>query len=153
MNDLLDRLTIRRPITRQPINAFQVAFNDTTLGITITFTLVNSAGISTIILKRNFSQDIGSATAINTWDAQVLGDDQDVSYEDNDQAIKGQTDVFYWLECHPFIDDFDPVTVGPQSVSLTLDQGPPNPIADFDVSRSAVSGGVVRIGISFKSPA
>lgn len=152
ISDRMDRIAPRRPITLNPISAFQVAFNATTLGVTISFTLVQHEGISTIILKRNFSQDIGSTTAINTWDASVLGDGQGVSYEDNDQAIKGQTSVFYWLECHPFINDFDPVIVGPQNAQLSLDQGPPNAIADFDASHEAVSGGIVQIGISFQPP-
>jgi hypothetical protein len=152
LSNRIDRIIDRRPLTLRPINAFQVVFNATTLGITISFTLVRQQGISTIILKRNFSQDIGSAVAVNTWDARALGSGQSVSYEDNDQAIKGQTNVFYWLECQPFIDDFDPVVVGPQTTALTPDLGAPNAIADFDASHEAVSGGTVQVCISFKPP-
>lgn len=150
ISDRVDLIAPRAPMARNPIDAFQVAFNSTTLGMTITFTLVDSTGISSILLKRNSSQDIGSAVAINTWDAAVLGDNQKVAYSDNDQAIKGQQSVFYWLECHAFLRNSPPVEVGPQTTPLTLDQEPPNPIADFSVSRSAVSGGVVKIGVSFQ---
>ena len=152
ISDRLDRFIDRRPLTDHPISAFQVAFNATTLGITVTFKLVRQAGISTIVLKRNFSKDIGAAVAINTWDARALGNGQKVSYEDNDQAIKGQATVFYWLECQPFIDDFSPVVVGPQTTALSPDLGAPNAIADFDASHEAVAGGVVQVGISFKPP-
>lgn len=147
----LDLLAPQNPIAQNPISGFQVAFNPATLGMTVNFTLADSSGINTILLKRNLSQDIGSAVAINSWDAVALGDNQAVAYADSDQAIQGQQSVFYWLECHPFVKRNIVVTVGPQTTPLTLDQEPPNPIADFSASHGAVSGGVVQVGVSFKA--
>lgn len=152
ISDRLDRLASRFKIVDNPIDAFQVAFNSTTQGITTSFTLVNSRGISTIVLKRNFSQDPGSAVAVNTWDASSLGNGQGVSYEDNDQSIQSQSAVYYWLECDPFTDENDPVLVGPQTTPLSPDTGPPNAIADFSASHSAVSGGIVQVTVSFLPP-
>jgi hypothetical protein len=148
----VDLIAPRRPITDQPIDGFGVDFNSTTLGATISFTLVNNSGIGTLVLKRNFSQDIGSAKVINTWNAQSLENNQGIVYDDTDQAIATAAEVFYWIECDPTQSDFDPVVVGPQTTSITLVQGPPNPILDFDVSRGAVSGGTVTIGVSFLPP-
>lgn len=153
VSDRLDRIAPRKPITDQPIDGFGVDFNNATLGATISFTLVNNAGIGTLVLKRNFSQDIGSAVAINTWNAQSLSNGQGIAYDDTDQAIATAAAVFYWIECDPTQSDFPPVVAGPQSTSITLVQGPPNPILDFDVSRGAVSGGTVTIGVSFLPPA
>ena len=152
ISDRLDRFLQRRQIISNPVSAFQVAFNDTTKGATVSFTLVKKAGIGTLVLKRNFSLDKGSADVVNTWEAQVLNNGQAISFEDTNQQIKNQSSVYYWLECQPRIDDFPAVTIGPQTMTLGLDQGAPNAIAEFDASHEAVSGGTVMVGIAFKPP-
>jgi hypothetical protein len=151
ISDRLDRIALRRPIASNPIDAFQVSFNDTTKGATVSFKLVDNQGLATIVLKRNFSLDLGSANIVNTWEAQTIDEGATVSFEDTNQDIRNNTGTSYWLECHPRIDDFAAVTIGPQTLSLTLDQLPPDPISSFDASHEAVSGGTVLIGIAFKA--
>jgi hypothetical protein len=150
INDRVERLIDRRPLSRQPLDSFLATFNGTTKGATVTFKLVNNAGIGTLVLRRNFSMDFGSSAVVNTWDAQALTNGQTVTFDDSDSDIKNNTDVFYWVDCQPTIKDFSSITVGPQQLTLTLDQLAPNPIVAFDASHEAASGGTVSIGIVFK---
>lgn len=150
LNEKVERLIDRRPVSRNPLDAFQVIFNDATKGATVSFLLTSNAGIGALVLKRNFTLDLGSAQVVNTWDAQALTAGQTITFDDTDQSIKNSTAIYYWVECHPTIDDFNATTIGPQTLSITLDQLPPDPIAAFDASHGAVSGGTASIGIAFK---
>lgn len=152
-NPVLDRIIIRGFPDPHPIGSFQVVFNAATNGTTVSFIVTSNRAIYVIRLKRNFTADYGSATILNTWSGQQIDDGQTISFDDNDPAIANNPNVNYWIDCVPQLDATETVTVGPQALSINLDQIPPDPIIAFDASHGAVSGGVVSIGIVFTPPA
>jgi hypothetical protein len=140
------------PVPKRPVDSFTVVFNDTTKGLTVSFRLADPTNIDSIILKRNFTQDVGSAVVVNTWAASTLKVGTTISYDDADRTIKENPSVFYWLECHPATDEFAETVIGPNSADLSFDQTAPNAIAEFDASKSAGAGGIVTIWVSFLPP-
>jgi hypothetical protein len=150
---ILDRIIVRGRPDPHPIGSFQVVFNATTNGATVSFIVTSNRSIYVVRLKRNFTLDYGSATILNTWSGQQIEDGQTISYDDNDPAIANNPNVSYWIDAVPQLDPTESVTVGPQSLTINLDQLPPDPIVSFDASHGAVSGGVVEIGIAFSPPA
>ncbi len=154
INEISDRVLRLSggPVSDQAIDLFAVKFNETTKGLTVSFRLADAANVATIVLKRNLSQDIGSAVVVNTWDSATFDAGTVISYDDSDRSIKENPSVFYWLECHPATPDFASTTIGPNSADLSFDQTAPNAIAEFDASKSVGAGGFVTISISFKPP-
>lgn len=152
-DSILDRIAIRGRPDPHPVGSFQVVFNATTNGATVSFIVTNNRSIYVVRLKRNFTLDYGSATILNTWSGQQIENGQTISYDDNDPAIAQNPNVSYWVDAVPQLDPTETVTVGPQSLAINLDQLPPDPIVSFDASHGAVSGGVVQIGIVFTPPA
>lgn len=150
---VLDRVIIRGIPDPHPIGSFQVVFNPTTNGATVSFIVTSNRSIYVIRLKRNFTLDYGSAIILNTWSAQQIENGQTISFDDNDPQIAQNPNVTYWIDAVPQLDPTETVTVGPQSLTVNLDQIPPDPILSFDASHGAVSGGVVQIGIVFTPPA
>jgi len=140
---ILDRVIIRGRPDPHPIGSFQVVFNATTNGATVSFIVTSNRSIYVVRLKRNFTLDYGSATILNTWSGQQIENGQTISYDDNDPAIAQSPNVSYWVDAVPQLDPTETVTVGPQSLAINLDQLPPDPIVTFDASHGAVSGGVV----------
>ncbi len=151
-DSILDRIVIRGRPDPHPIGTFQVVFNAKTNGATISFIVTNNRGIYVLRLKRNFTLDYGSATILNTWSGQQIENGQTISYDDSDPALATNPNVSYWIDAVPQLDVAETVTIGPQSLTVTLDQLPPDPIISFDASHGAVSGGVVQIGIVFTPP-
>jgi len=151
-NPVLDRFLPRGRPDPHPIGSFQVVFNANTNGTTVSFIVTNNRSIYVIRLKRNFTLDYGSAIILNTWSGQQIENGHKISFDDNDPAIANNPNVSYWVDCVPQIDTTQIITVGPQSLSINLDQLPPDPILSFDASHGAVSGGTVQIGVVFTPP-
>lgn len=130
-------------IAANAITGFTVTPMPTEFGITIAFTLASSAGITSVLLRRNVTLDVGSSTVVNSWSG--LADGNDVSWADRSQDIVGQS-ANYWLE---LVGPSGSVQIGPQSAKVATDNTPPSAIASFSASHEAQSGAIVLVGVTF----
>ncbi len=149
---MLDSIVLRGDPNPNPIGSFQVVFNATTNGTTVSFILVDNTSIYVIRLKRNFTADYGSAVVLNTWNGQQIENGQTITFDDTAPEIANNPNVSYWVDCVPQLNNAGIVTIGPQGLTVNLDQTAPDPIVAFSVSHGAVVGGVVQIGIVFTPP-
>lgn len=149
--DRLDTLFPQGGISLTPLGEFIVTYNAAAKGAKISFNLRDKAGIFQILLKRNYSLDEGSATALQTWTASAIKQDAEVNYDDLDPDLKNQSIAYYWLVCAPILDGAS-VTVGPQKLVLNLDQNEPDAITDFDASHGALVGNIVNVAVAFVAP-
>lgn len=150
----LDRLDILFPqggISSTPLGEFIVIYNAVAKGAKVSFSLRDKSGIFQILLKRNYSLDEGSATALQTWTASAITQDSEVNYDDLDPNLKNNSTVYYWLDCLPILDG-NSVTVGPQKLVLNLDQNEPDAITDFDASHGALAANVINVAVAFTPP-
>lgn len=143
---------------RNPIYGFKVTPNTRTFGADIEFRVQQSQRwISKIVLLRNQTLDVGSAKQIATWDADTLEADRPVLYSDTSPDLAGKT-TYYWLKSIPLATQLQvtrrlELLIGPQVLEAqNLDLIPPDSVIDFDMSKSAGSGGIVTLYASFTAP-
>lgn len=153
--ELVDKVNLILPVgdpASNPISGFRAVFNPVTNGATAIFTLAVKRGINTLVLKRNFTKDYGTATVLNTISTLGVADGDLIQYDDNDPELQNQKNVYYWVDCVPLLNKSAVVTVGPVGTAPNLDQQPPSAIVEFDASHAAVSGGSVLVNVSFEAP-
>jgi len=122
----------------------------------ISFTLVSTIGLDSIVLLRNTTRDPGAAKALQSWPYQSLGamgTSAVVTFSDADPSIIGKV-AYYWLQIVPAASSQSQAyLVGPQSVNQSyVGRGTPSEVLDFDAGHAAGSGGFVLVSVDVNPP-
>lgn len=122
----------------------------------ISFTLVSTLGLDSVVLLRNTTRDPGAAKALQSWPYQSLGAmgaNAVITFSDSDPAIIGKV-AYYWLQIVPAASSQDSwYLVGPQSVDQSfVGRGTPAQVLDFDAGHAAGSGGFVLVSVDVSPP-
>ncbi len=158
LDNALNRLDRSGRMYPAPVTNLTITGDPRTRGVQVTFSILSLEGIDSFVLLRNFSRDPGSAKVMHVWtrNQMLTGKRQTfpifATFADADPAIAGQV-VYYWIKTVPARDRSGALLDGPVSYDATADPGPPGPLVDFDMSKSAGSGGFVTLSVSYTAAA
>jgi hypothetical protein len=152
-----------------PVTAFTVTPNTGgAWGATLNWTLGSKiAGIDSLRVLRNTTQDITSAKVLTTYPLSVLDTGRQFQYIDADKTLV--VNQYYWIETIPMASrpsqqtkqskvGVQPIYAGPVPLTaLNASLVPPDPIPAFAVSLSArtnsPSGPIQHVYVNFQKPA
>lgn len=133
------------PILANCITGFVGTANVATQGVDISFAIADTTGIDSVVLVRNFVQDIATATVLNTWSAP-----QEAGYvwSDTDSLLQQEGQVFYWLILSPTGASGTPLNVGPLNVVLNPDLTAPSVAFEISASHAAAVSGTILVTVN-----
>ena len=80
-------------ISANAVSNFATRANAVTKGVDIGFSLVDITGVKSVTLRRNYLNDLKTATVLQTWDALVSA----YTWSDTDNALQTSGAAYYWL--------------------------------------------------------
>jgi hypothetical protein len=146
----LNQLAASPAISPNAVSGFQAVPNSTTNGVDVSFTMFTITGISSITLLRNFVNDIGTATVINSWTPPMQAD---YAWSDTDSQLQATAEAYYWLSFAPVGATGKTVTAGPQIILLNPQLIPPNGAKGISASAQAAVNGetLITVNVAFIS--
>jgi hypothetical protein len=158
VEDRLSRLDTTGPAFSSAIDQFQVVAGAAGVGVQMSFRLMRSRGLESIIIVRNFSLDQRSADQVKVFPVSGLRSGCLLTHSDQDSRLSTQVG-YYWLKLIPLNKALRTGWLGPSwapvtgilpgtvtSVGLTMP-------AEFSVSGSPVtSSGTLAVTKALEAP-
>lgn len=141
LNIQLQALVSSPTISANAISAYKAVANSTTKGVDVSFALTNATGVNLVSLLRNYSQDVATATVLQSWVADVSS----YTWSDTDAGLQTNSQAYYWVRLTPKGTLGKAVTVGPQQIGLNPQTIAPPPAQLLSVSHAAVLSGTVLV--------
>lgn len=143
-NAQLQGLLSSPAISANAVSNFATRANAVTKGVDIGFSLVDITGVKSITLRRNYLNDLKTATVLQTWDALVSA----YTWSDTDAALQTSASAYYWLTLSPTGTTGKAVDIGPQRIVLNPQITPPGEAISISASHGAATNGAVLVTVN-----
>lgn len=140
----LEPLTSSPKISSTAISSLKAVANPTSKGVDVSFAVTDITGISTVTLSRNYVNDPGTATVLQTWGAAQLK----YAWSDTDNGLQQQSNAHYWLTLHPVGISGAIKVEGPVSIGLNPQLSSPFPASSISAGHGAALNGVVTVTVN-----
>lgn len=131
-------------ISANAVSSFFGTANSITKGVDISFSMVDITGVSTITLRRNYLNDLATATVLQTWTALVAP----YTWSDTDAALQTSGAAYYWLVLSPTGTSGTASNIGPQEVVLNPQLTAPVEATSISASHAAAANGAVLVTVN-----
>jgi len=144
LNQQLQGLLSSPAISANAVSSFQGNANAITKGVDISFTMVDITGVASITLRRNYLNDMATATVLQTWNAL----NAPYTWSDTDAALQTSSAAYYWLVLAPTGTTGKAVNIGPQQVILNPQTTAPTEATSISASHGAATNGSVMVTVN-----